>query len=486
MRFAAALLLVLSAGWGARDPADTNEFIAALIDGRDVSLGFVSPIERSELQALYGPEVAPLWLDGNGRATADLRDALSVLNRVADEGLDPAEYRQELTARLMARDDGAMPPRDRARLDVAVSAGMLRYMRDLHMGRIAPQAVGFRFEAPQEPHDFPAMLRAAISEHRVSALAGALRSPLVQYRLLLEALPRYRSLAAESATTIAGQRVRQIELGLERLRWLPDLGSGPLIALNIPMFRLWAWDAVPSEGPPAVGTDAIVGRALRTETPVFAEELREVVFRPYWNVPRSILRNEVLPAIRRDPDYLRREDMEIVRGAGDNASRVGLTADALAELERGTLRVRQRPGPRNALGLVKFVMPNSENVYLHGTPAQALFARSRRDFSHGCVRLADPIALAEWVLRDRLEWTRDRIVAATLGRETIHVTLPRPIKVILFYTTAAVMPEDGAIRFADDLYRRDATLDRALASLHRLRTRAAVEVNSREVEVTHD
>jgi murein L,D-transpeptidase YcbB/YkuD len=113
--------------------------------------------------------------------------------------------------------------------------------------------------------------------------------------------------------------------------------------------------------------------------------------------------------------------------------------------------------------LIKFVFPNQEDVYMHGTPAQALFARSRRDFSHGCVRVADPVSLAGWVLGDRPEWTADRIVAATMGTQTISVKLRRPIQVILFYTTAAVMPEDGTIRFADDIYRHDARLDRALA-----------------------
>ena len=123
-----------------------------------------------------------------------------------------------------------------------------------------------------------------------------------------------------------------------------------------------------------------------------------MIFRPYWNVPRSILRHEILPKLERDPDYLRREDMEIVRGAGDNAQPVEPTAETLAGLRQGVLRVRQRPGPKNALGLIKFVFPNEEDVYMHGTPAQALFAKSRRDFSHGCVRVADPVALAEWVL----------------------------------------------------------------------------------------
>jgi murein L,D-transpeptidase YcbB/YkuD len=194
--------------------------------------------------------------------------------------------------------------------------------------------------------------------------------------------------------------------------------------------------------------------------------MREVIFRPYWNVPQSILRHELLPRLERDPGYLRREDMEIVRGAGDDALPVALTADALEGLRRGALRVRQRPGPRNALGAIKFVFPNRENVYLHGTPERALFARMRRDFSHGCVRVADPIALAVWVLQDQPEWTRDRIIAAANGAETLRVPLRRPIQVVLFYTTAAVMPEDGTIHFADDIYQNDAKLDGALA-MHR-------------------
>jgi murein L,D-transpeptidase YcbB/YkuD len=111
---------------------------------------------------------------------------------------------------------------------------------------------------------------------------------------------------------------------------------------------------------------------------------------------------------------------------------------------------------------VKFLFPNDENVYMHATPAMQLFSRSRRDFSHGCVRLEDPIALAEWVLKDRPEWTRERIVAATQGRGPLCVDLPRPIQVILFYVTAAVMPDDGTIHFAEDIYGHDVKLERAL------------------------
>jgi murein L,D-transpeptidase YcbB/YkuD len=257
-------------------------------------------------------------------------------------------------------------------------------------------------------------------------------------------------------------RVRQIELALERLRWLPDLTNERLVVVNIPMFRLWAWDSIPPDAAPSVGTNVIVGRALNTRTPVFDEEMRHIIFRPYWNIPTSILRHETLPALRRDPAYLDRNDMEIVSGQGDNAAPVALTEESLAGLRQGRLRVRQRPGPKNSLGLVKFVFPNDNNVYLHGTPAQQLFSRPRRDFSHGCVRVEDPVALAEWALKDQPEWTRERIVAAMNGSATLRVNLTKPIEVILFYITAVVTPEDGTIRFADDIYRHDAELDRAL------------------------
>jgi murein L,D-transpeptidase YcbB/YkuD len=272
-----------------------------------------------------------------------------------------------------------------------------------------------------------------------------------------------RATAAALAVPLSW-RLRQIELALERLRWLPDVTNERVLALNIPMFQLWAWDATRLDGQPAFATRAIVGRARHAQTPVFVEELREVVFRPYWNVPRSILRSEILPRIGTDPAYLEREDMEIVEGSGDDARAVPVNDDTLARLAAGALRLRQRPGPRNALGLVKFVFPNDDNVYLHSTPAQALFSRARRDFSHGCVRVEDPVSLAEWVLKEQAGWTRERILAAMSGPAPQRVALARPIQVVLFYTTAAVVPAEGAVHFAEDVYHQDAALDRALVN----------------------
>ncbi len=258
-------------------------------------------------------------------------------------------------------------------------------------------------------------------------------------------------------------RVRQIELALERLRWLPHVGNERFIAVNIPMFRLWAWDSIPPRGRPSLEMGVIVGRALNTRTPIFDEKMEYLIFRPYWNVPSSILQHEILPAMERDPDYLQRQDMEIVSGPGDDARPVAATAENIERLRSGALRVRQRPGPKNSLGLVKFVFPNDNNVYMHATPTPQLFRRPRRDFSHGCVRLEDPIALAEWALSEREGWTRDRIVEAMNATGSRRVYLDRPVQVFLVYITALVMAEGETIRFAEDIYGHDRKLDRALA-----------------------
>lgn len=270
----------------------------------------------------------------------------------------------------------------------------------------------------------------------------------------------------QALNTPISKRVEQLELALERLRWLPDLDGGRFIGINIPMFRLWAWDtAVPAEAPISMGV--VVGKALNTRTPVLSDEMRYLIFRPYWNVPRSIVASELLPAVTRDPGYLRRHDMEIVQGGGDDAHPVAASAETLEMLRHGTLRVRQRPGPKNSLGLVKFIFPNDDNVYLHGTPATQLFGRMRRDFSHGCVRLEDPVALAHWVLDDQPRWTRQRIEEAMAGSSSLRVNLSRPIPVILYYMTAMVMPSDQTLHFAADIYGHDAALARALAARRR-------------------
>jgi murein L,D-transpeptidase YcbB/YkuD len=270
----------------------------------------------------------------------------------------------------------------------------------------------------------------------------------------------------EALHTLPARRVRQIELAMERLRWVSGGCEGRLIAVNIPMFTLWAWDDATRDGPAALALRVVVGRARRTQTPRLIGGVTSLVLGPYWNVPRSILLGEILPAIARDPDYLVKHDMELVAGPSDASPVVPATAANLARLRGGTLRIRQRPGPQNALGLVKFVFPNPQGVYLHGSPARALFDRPRRDFSHGCVRVDDPVALAEWALAEFARWPAAEIRAAAERYGARTLELGRPIQILLWYLTAAVDPSDGTVRFAEDIYGLDAQLERALARDH--------------------
>jgi murein L,D-transpeptidase YcbB/YkuD len=256
------------------------------------------------------------------------------------------------------------------------------------------------------------------------------------------------------------QRARQIELALERLRWLPPIRGQRFLVVNIPGFQLFAFDSAGGSGVPSLGMRVIVGKALDTRTPVLLEQLRYLEFRPYWNVPRSIVVDEIVPLVQRNPRYLQENDMELV-GPGDRVVDSLLSFELLDQLNRGELWVRQRPGPRNALGLVKFVFPNSAAVYLHGTPRTELFTRTRRDFSHGCIRVEDPTALAAWVLRDQPRWSRQEIIAAQMGRRTTRAWVTSPMPVIVFYTTAVAAPDGGAWFYAD-IYGHDRELDEAL------------------------
>jgi murein L,D-transpeptidase YcbB/YkuD len=233
---------------------------------------------------------------------------------------------------------------------------------------------------------------------------------------------------------------------------------GPAIVVNIPGFRLWAVDFPRDPRLPVLTMKVVVGRALRTQTPVLGERLAHLVFRPFWNIPSSITRREVLPEALHDAGYLAAHDMEIVAGQQDDSPVVPATPENLERVAAGGLRIRQRPGPNNALGRVKFIFPNNANVYLHDTPAKGVFGHDRRDLSHGCVRVAEPEALAEWVLRGVPGWTRQRIEAAMAGAAPQQVNLPKPIPVVLFYATA-VADAESRIAFFEDIYGHDRTLD---------------------------
>jgi murein L,D-transpeptidase YcbB/YkuD len=292
------------------------------------------------------------------------------------------------------------------------------------------------------------------------ALVDAVRSFQDRHGLQPDGVLGQKTLA--QLATRPDARVRQIELSLERLRWLPELPAGPLIAVNIPSFRLWAFANARDDAAAKLTMPAIVGRAMKArETPVFIGAMRYLEFSPYWNVPPTIQRAEIVPRLERDPGYWEREELEAVPVGENGAPITALDATTLNGLKSGALRVRQRPGPKNALGGVKFVLPNTMDIYLHGTPAQELFERTRRDFSHGCIRVADPPALVQFVLRDQPAWTAERIGEAMAAGKMSTAMLTLPIPVVIFYTTA-IVDAAGRVRFASDIYGYDRRLERAL------------------------
>ncbi len=260
--------------------------------------------------------------------------------------------------------------------------------------------------------------------------------------------------------TPLSSRVEQLNLALERWRWISPNFKEPPVVVNIPEFRLRAYDA---DHKVVLTMNVIVGKAMRHETPVFDRDMRYVVFRPYWNVPPSIQRSEIVPAITRNRDYVAQKNYEVTTHNGQIVTDGQISDEVLAQLRAGKLAVRQKPGPSNALGLVKFMFPNEYNVYLHSTPSQQLFAQNRRDFSHGCIRVEKPEELAAWALQGKPEWSLEQVRAAMRsGKDNQQVNLPQPIPVLIFYVTAVPAP-DGSVLFFDDLYGHDARLRAALA-----------------------
>lgn len=253
-------------------------------------------------------------------------------------------------------------------------------------------------------------------------------------------------------------RVQQLELALERLRWVAWTGVPRMIVVNIPEFVLRAYELRDGHIARQVQMRVVVGRAGDMRTPLLQDSLRRIEFKPYWNVPTSIARNETIPRLRRDPGYWAREGFEFVGvgGVGDPV----LSEAKLQAVLAGSLRIRQRPGPRNALGDIKFVLQNRQAIYLHHTPSVQLFGQSRRDFSHGCIRVEEPVALAAFALHDLPDWDEARIRSAMAAARASIVTLPQPLPVRLAYTTALV--KEGRVHFFEDIYRYDDALARVL------------------------
>jgi murein L,D-transpeptidase YcbB/YkuD len=292
--------------------------------------------------------------------------------------------------------------------------------------------------------------------HYEAALVDAVRAFQRRHGLLVDGVIG-RATRAELEISPA-RRAQQIALAMERLRWTPAPHAARAIVVNLPQFALHAYDGHLRR---ALEMPVVVGAAApaRKRTPLFAADLRYLEFSPFWDIPRSIVEHDLGPRLRRDANAFEREGFEFVTGDGRVARQFDQAL--LAAVLRGQARMRQRPGPENAMGQIKFALPNPFAIYLHDTPETALFERVRRDFSHGCIRVRAPVALANFVLAGEPGWDEARIVAA-MGRDRpLTARLRVPVPVVIEYRTAVAV--EGRPHFYPDIYGLDRVLTRALA-----------------------
>jgi murein L,D-transpeptidase YcbB/YkuD len=374
-------------------------------------------------------------------------DASAVLERI--EPQFPAYRRTEDAmsryVELARKDDGEKLPPSAKPIDPGQSyAGLARLTRLLRLvGDLPPEAPG---EATPATYSGPV----------VEAVKR------FQRRHGLKDDGRLGASTLKEMNVPLADRVHQLQLALERWRWLPSAFDAPPIIVNVPDFHLRALNADNTVG---MDMRVVVGKAM-TDTPIFSRDMTYVVFRPYWTVPPGIMRRSILPSIRKNPDYIAANRYEVTTRDGTVVTSGPISDDVLAQLQAGKLSVRQKPGPKNALGLVKLMFPNEYHVYLHSTPATELFALERRAFSAGCIRVEKPAELAAWVLRSDPGWPLERVQKAMeSGPDNVTVRLAQPIPVFIVYATALAYPDDE-VHFYTDLYGHDVKLSAALAKRH--------------------
>ena len=497
--------------------------------------------EAALVRAVYDRANSTFLWSSQGQPTQQARAVIGILTAADTFGLEPNDYAADLLTTNAFQLNSESSQTQTSQFDILLTRAALRFISNVHYGRIDPRAAGFELADSRNDLDIVTTVASLASGLNVGEVVATAEPHFYHYVLLKAALRFYRLLAANSGitklapggnrtlhlgdpyagaqglrellvaerdlsetdaaatgqtldatlvgavkhfqqrhgltpdgtlgrstlaalTTPMAQRVRQIELTLERWRWLPAFTVPPII-VNIPEFRLFAFNTTADRVASILQMPVIVGQTYPSKrTPIFVGALKFVVFRPYWDVPRSITLHEILPALRAHPDYLQRNNFEIVRGEGDDSPIVNPTPEAFAALAAGQVRVRQRPGDDNALGLIKFLFPNSHNVYMHSTPAHQLFLVSKRAFSHGCIRVSDPVALADYVLQKAsTPWDAARIEAAMHDVKSQRVELRESIPVLILYGTA-MATEDGQVQFFDDIYGHDRKLE-ALLSL---------------------
>jgi murein L,D-transpeptidase YcbB/YkuD len=492
----------------------------------------------------------PAWVR-DGKPTPQATALTTLFANAAQKGLKPEDYdASHWPQRVQQLATGHGTTDEEAQFDVAMTISAMRYVSDLHVGRVNPQSLNFDIDVPAKraAFDLPAFLSGQIIDAAdVSSAIDTVEPQNAMYAGLEKALAQYLDLAkqqadnpqsplppigetgakpiglggsyaalpellarlqlegdvpaanttdtTEAATPVVPKsynanlvaavkhyqqrhgltpdgrlsqstvdslnvpmatRVQQLGNSLERWRWMPENFVNPRLLVNLPEFIVRAYDP---DHTLAFKMKVVDGQAKGNhDTPMFVRTMRYVVFRPYWNVPPSIIKKELVPHIQRSGiGYLADKGYEVAKGDGKV-----VTGYSASDIEHLRYIVRQKPGPQNSLGLVKFLFPNEYDVYMHSTPELPLFNLTRRDRSHGCVRLEHADQMAEWVLQGQGDWDADKISEAMNGdKDNKTVNLKTTLPVIIGYFTATA-DEDGSIHFFNDIYGYDKALDAAL------------------------
>ena len=465
------------------------------------------------------------WLSAEGKPLSAVDDLLKALSEADREGLRSADYHRAALQKLrssLERGDATSTAAQLADADLLFTDAYLTYAAHLLAGRLSPRKVDPDWAIKPRSRDLAETLRVALAENKVMGSLRALAPQGDGYVQLRDTLHRYRKIEeaggwptinggaatkalrirlqasgdlgesggeagknaaydkavatavrrfqrrhglAETGTVNAAtlaalnvpvsERIRQVELNMERWRWLPDDFGPRYILVNIPSFRM----SVIENGKPVIESNVVVGRQER-QTPTFTANMAYLMLSPKWYVPRSIAVKDKLPQLRRNPYALAGQGIRVYNSAGQQINPGGVNWSAVGA-GNFNYQLRQDAGPRNALGGIKFMFPNPYNVYLHDTPSRSLFSRSQRTFSSGCIRISNPVELAEYLLKHDPKWSKEAIkTAAASGKQRV-VSLPQEVPVYLLYWTVWA-DENGEIQFRDDIYQRDKSLLRAL------------------------
>jgi len=489
-------------------PAITTEAIAALIK-QDLEKPPVNGFDLGALARFYGARNdAPAWTD---KAKADA--ALAALAQSGDDGLDPETYHADALA-AAHRDT----PQAIAQYDLVLTDGFLKYARDMRLGAISPYSVEGDIALPERSFDPVAALAAALASNALPQFISSLAPPHAEYAGLKKAYIHYRAIAArggwqeipasakftqgedlpllrarlgfeesvgndlaaalkeyqtrngldasgmlDSATLAslnvpASARAGQIMLNMERWRWMPPFAAR-YIEVNTADATLKVFD----NGKLALISRIIAGKRA-SPTPIFFAQVEQVTVNPPWNVPNNIARHEMLPKLRRNPDYLSSQHIVILNGPANDPYGTTINWGSISAA-KFPYDFRQLPGDDNALGYLKLEMPNRFDSYLHDTPTRNLFARADRHLSHGCMRVQEILPLASYALTGDVNAGLTQIKSLIDAHETKHIALDKKLPVYVLYWTA-IADADGNAGFRPDVYGRDAELLAALSAPH--------------------